>query len=118
MDPAIFKVLHIIGAILLFTGIGGLMGCGENRPHINKIVSIFNGLGLLILLIAGMGMQGMGHLGWPLWLILKLVIWVVMAVIFTMTKKDKIGMKNGVLILVGLGCVVAWLCIMKPFTGA
>ena len=117
MDPAIFKVLHIIGSFLLFTGIGGLLGVGENRTHVNKLVSILNGSGLLILLIAGMGYQGMVLKIWPLWLILKIIIWVLMAVLFVLTKKDKIPVKVGVLLMVGLGAVVAWLCIMKPFFG-
>ncbi len=117
MDPAIFKTLHVIGAFFLFVGIGGLLGCGENRTQINKLVSALNGTGLLILLIAGMGYQGMVLKAWPLWLILKIVIWVLMAVVFVMTKKERIPAKSGVLIALGLGAVVAWLCIMKPFTG-
>lgn len=115
MDPITYKILHVIGALFLFAGIGGLLGIGENRGQINKLVSIFSGIGLLLLLVAGMGLQAKLVQAWPLWLILKLVIWVVMIVIFVLAKKEKMAPKMAVWISLVLGAVVAWLCLAKPF---
>lgn len=110
-----FKLFHIIGAFCLFLGFGGLLAIGENRPHINKLVSALNGAGLLLLFVAGFGMQGMGKMGFPLWLIIKIVIWLGMIFLFVFAKKGKIPTKAAVIIALVLGGIITWLCVLKPF---
>ena len=110
-----FKLFHIIGAICLFLGFGGLLAIGENRPNINKLVSGLNGAGLLLLFVAGFGMQGMGKMGFPLWLIIKIVLWVVMIFLFVFAKKGKIPTQTAVIVALLMGGVITWLCLLKPF---
>ena len=47
------KILHLVGAFCLFLGFGGLLGIGENRTAINRLVFGLHGAGLLILFLAG-----------------------------------------------------------------
>ena len=110
-----FKLFHIIGAICLFLGFGGLLAIGENRTNINKLVSILNGVGLLLLFVAGFGLQGAGKLGFPLWLIVKIVLWVELVFLFVYAKKGKIPTKTAVIASLVIGSIVTYLCLLKPF---
>ena len=109
------KILHIIGAFCLFLGFGGLLGTGENRTAINRLVFGLHGAGLLILFLTGFAVQGMGKLGFPVWLIVKLVLWVLMVLLFVLVKRGKVSAKSGVLLSLIVGAAVAWLCLAKPF---
>ncbi len=109
------KIFHIIGAFCLFLGFGGLLAIGENRTHINRLVASLHGAGLLILFLTGFAAQGMGKMGFPGWLITKIVLWVVMVLLFVFTKRDKIPAKIGVVLSLLVGAIIAWLCLAKPF---
>lgn len=111
------KVLHILGAFCLFAGFGGLFGIGENRTHINRAVAGLHGLGLLLMFLTGFAMQGMNKAieGFPMWLIVKMVLWVVMVLLFVMIKRDKLPVFVGVVISILLGGLAAYLCLFKPF---
>ena len=115
MDPLIYKLFHLIGAFCLFLGFGGLLAVGENRTNINKLVSALNGAGLLLLLVAGFGLQAKLHVGFPVWLIVKIVLWIAMVFLFVYAKKGKIPTKAAVIISLLIGAVVTWLCLYKPF---
>lgn len=112
----LIKVFHIVGMICLFLGFGGLFGIGENRSQINKIVFGLHGLGLLLLFLTGFAIQGMAIKAFPMWLIAKIVIWILMAVILVLVKRKVISTPAGVFSALLLGGVVAWLCLLKPFT--
>ena len=115
MDPLTYKILHLIGAFCLFLGFGGLLGIGENRTNINRIVFALHGAGLLILLVAGFGLVAKMGIGFPNWVIVKLAIWVAMVVLFVLIKRNILSAKAGVFISLILGAVIAWLCLAKPF---
>lgn len=109
------KVLHVLGAFLLFLGFGGLFAVGDHRG-VNKAVTALNGAGLLLLFLAGFALQGMGKYGFPLWLIVKIILWIAMAVIFVMTKQGKLSRTAGISLAVFFGAAAAWLCIVGRVT--
>ena len=111
----LIKVLHLIGAFCLFLGFGGLFGIGENRPNINKVVFGLHGAGLLLLLISGFALQAFVIKAFPLWLIAKIVIWILMVFLFVSVKRNRITTTAGVFGALILGGLVAWLCLTKPF---
>lgn len=115
MDPLYIKVLHLLGAFCLFAGFGGLFAIGENRTNINTIVAALHGTGLLLLFLSGFALQGFMKLGFPMWLIAKIVLWLVMVGLFVFTKRKKISTTAGVFGALILGVVVAYLCLLKPF---
>lgn len=115
MDLITWKTLHVIGALALFLGFGALLAMGENRTHINRLVSSLHGAGLLILFLTGFAILGVAKYGFKGWVITKIVLWVVMALLFVFTKKDKIPAKITVFVSLLLGAVITWLCMAKPF---
>ena len=112
----LFTFLHIAGALCLILGIGAILGMGEDRKHVNKFVGIFHGVGLLLLIGAGMMIIPKGG-GFPVWLILKLVLWIALAMIMILAKRKICTPKaTAILGLILALCAVA-LCLFKPFTG-
>jgi len=109
------KIAHVIGAFLLFAGFGGLLAIGENRTHINRLVASLHGAGLLILFLSGFAAQGIGKMGFPGWMIVKIVIWLAMVALFVLAKRDKMSSKTAVIVSLLLGALVAWLCLAQPF---
>lgn len=109
------KIFHIIGVMCLFIGFGGLMAIGENRTIINKIVASLHGAGLLILLLSGFMIQGTMKIGFPGWLITKIILWLGMVALFVLVKREKLSAKAAVFISLAVGAIIAWLCLAKPF---
>ncbi|MDF1753133.1 MAG: hypothetical protein P1U89_10195 [Verrucomicrobiales bacterium] len=111
------KVLHLVGAFCLFAGIGGLFGIGENRNQINRAVASLHGLGLLLLFLTGFAMQGLNKaiVGFPMWLTVKIVLWIAMVLIFVFIKRAKMSTFAGIIISILIGGVAAYLCLFKPF---
>jgi uncharacterized membrane protein SirB2 len=76
----IYKMIHIVSIVLLFTTLSLSLVAGYNT----KPVKIFSGVATLFLLVSGMGLVariGISHgESWPLWLQLKVVVWLIIGV--------------------------------------
>lgn len=89
----IYKLIHIIGLIILFFAFGGVLFFALSKSALprsmQKVSSIFHGVGLFLILLGGFGM--LARLGmakeWPLWVILKLVIWLLLGGGMVLAKK-------------------------------
>lgn len=84
MPYEFYKTLHFAGILMTFLSLGALMfhaelGTGKSHPW-RKSVVISHGLGLFLVLLAGFGMLAklQIHWPWPLWVIVKFVIWLVL----------------------------------------
>ena len=76
---------------------------------------MLHGIGLLVILVAGFGMIAKLHYGFPLWVILKLVIWLVLGALPVLVKKKVLPCAAVWVVALLLGCVAAYLGIYKPF---
>lgn len=86
MSPVTYKLLHVLGLFLLFGSLGGLWALsasGQGRSVARRVLLISHGVGLLLVLIAGFGMLAkLGMMGgWPPWVWVKIVIWILVAVL-------------------------------------
>lgn len=123
MSYAFYKTLHVFGVVLLFTSLGAYAhhnavgGDGPSNPR-RKITAATHGVAMLILLVAGFGAAGKGHMlsdGLPLWVIAKVVIWLFFgAIVGVLSKRPGVG-KVLWWVLPILGGVAGALAIMKPF---
>ena len=74
-----------------------------------------HGVALVIVLVAGFGMiarLGMGG-GWPLWVWLKLVIWLVLGAATVFVRKAGESAGWLLVLLPALGAVSAWLVLYR-----
>jgi hypothetical protein len=72
MSPAFYSILHV-GSILLLTGwtFYAFAAPAETRKRVMMITGILS----LLALIAGFGLAAKLKIGWPGWLIVKIVCW-------------------------------------------
>ena len=111
-----YKVLHVLGVLLVFTAFGAMLTTPANSR--NKTAAIFHGLGLVILLVTGFGLMsrlGISHTALPGWVWAKALIWLIFGGIIVLIKR-KLELR-GVLwyLLVILGTFAAYLALYKPF---
>lgn len=120
----IYKIMHIVGLMCVFSGLAALLGVYgtaplERHPSIRKSLAILHGLGMVFLLVGGFGMLarlGIVHGGLPVWVYLKLAIWLALGGSMTLArKKANVGMPL-LLLWIFLGGLAAAIALYKPFT--
>lgn len=121
MSYQFYKVLHMLGFMILFFGFGGLLMAAYSKVQLSKGARIMgfatHGIGLLLVLISGFGMAAkLGYMSqFPAWLQTKIGIWLVLGIAISLVKrKGYIGWPVAIL-LWGLGTTAAFIAINKPF---
>ena len=105
-----YQIIHLVGLAALAIGTGGMMANGDNR----KTFAIWQGVGLLVVLIAGFGMLAKGKLGFPHFAMVKLILWVVVAVMPVILRKMKAPLGAAIVVSLALVGILAWLGVTKP----
>lgn len=105
---------HIVGAFLLFGAVGALCLGAADDPRGRRLGAIGHGAGLLLLLLTGLGIVARGHLGFPLWIWLKIAIWVAMSVSLVVIRRAPSLRAPLFFLLPILGGIAAWLAIARP----
>jgi len=118
MPYEIYKILHILGLLLVFTSLGGVFvysgnGGMKTENRLRKLVAISHGSGLLLLLISGFGMLAKLGGGFPFWVLVKLGIWLgIGALLFLGYRKPDLATRFWA-IAVGAGVLAAVMGIYK-----
>ena len=108
-----YKILHIVGLLLVFLGLGGqLVGSGSG-----KFPAVLHGLGMVVLLVAGFGLLARLGASWPWagWVWGKVVVWLVIGALPALHKKKVLPDQIAWIAAVAIGGAAAWLAIAKPF---
>jgi hypothetical protein len=75
----IYWLLHVIGLFMALMALGGLaahVANGGGRDHrFRAPLAAVHGLGLLLALVGGFGMQARGGFDWAGWLYVKIAVW-------------------------------------------
>jgi hypothetical protein len=126
----LYKVVHIVGIVLAMSALGGaallaMVGAsdavtaGGRSPR--RLLAILHGLGAFLILLGGFGMlarlgivQG-GVTSFPGWLLVKLVVWVVVAAALFVPRRRPALARALLLSLPVLGGLAAYMAIYKPF---
>lgn len=121
MTYEFYKVLHLFSIALVLVSLGGItlhvMNGGSKASNGNrKLVMMTHGIGLLLLLVSGFGMHAkLGLPGLPLWLLGKLIIWLLFGGMVAIIYK-KAGCTAKIWWLIPLLVAAAtWLAVYKPF---
>ncbi len=119
MSYEFYKWLHIVGFVAVFLGLAaywGLSVAGSTQIHkYRKSLALVHGLGLLVALVSGFGLIArLGLHQFPIWIYLKLVIWLSLGASLMLAKRcGHWGIKLP-LSWVALIGIAAYLAIFKP----
>jgi hypothetical protein len=116
MPPETYRFLHVFGALLLFLGLGGVFTTGARQgDKPSTLYLALHGIGLLLMLIAGIGFAHKSGLGWPGWMIAKIGCWVLIAAMPVLLRRGILPRTAVLVITLGLGAAAIWLVQTKPF---
>src|SRR5690606_13885197 len=122
MPTEVYKLLHLLGIMLLFASLCGMailgLRCGEDREvkPLRKQLVIAHGVSLLVVFVAGFGL--MARLGimsdWPTWIFLKLGLWLVLgAAVAVVRRTPELG-RLWLWLLPLVGAAAAWIAFTHP----
>lgn len=114
----LFKVVHLLGVMLLFASVGGLAGmAAAGRAADARLARMLHGIALLLLFLTGFAL--LSSLGmsapsaWGAWVWIKLVVWLLLGGSLALARRER----HARWVLVGLpllGAVAAWAALVKP----
>ena len=117
MDYTVYKIIHYVGIFMLMFSLGSLF------TKYNKFAVIGHGISLLLILVAGFGMQAKQkdiykatlETAFPTFIIVKVVIWLLFGAAVVLAKREVIKGPAAWIICISLGAVAAYLGLHKPF---
>ncbi|MGE9293393.1 MAG: hypothetical protein ACQKBW_07255 [Puniceicoccales bacterium] len=120
MTVQLYKIIHLVGVMMVFLGYGGLIIRGlldSDNKKLRVLGSVTSGIGLLLLVVSGFGMiarYGGAYSYVEGWLIAKYVIWLILgAATAVLNRKPQLGAGLWWAILI-LGAIAAYMGVMKP----
>lgn len=112
-----YKILHIVGFLMVFMALGGMALRAADQSTASgigrKLTGIGHGLGLIIVLVSGFGMLAKLSLGFDAWVIGKLVIWLLLGGILVLIRRLPQFSTLFYWALPILGGLAAWLALFK-----
>jgi hypothetical protein len=113
MSYETYKILHLIGLVILFISLGALAYVPLEK---RKPLMALNGLASIIMLVAGFGLLARLGLARDMdtWVYIKIVIWLVLSATPVILKKKPTLAMPVLLGSIALGTLAAFIAIMKP----
>lgn len=120
MSYQFYKVIHILGVLLVFTSLIGILmaywNTSDIKKSIRKLGAISHGVGLLIIFVSGFGLAArLGYFGsLPNWVYLKICIWLIAgALMYFVKRKSHLGFSL-YFIIICTGLAATFLAVTKP----
>ena len=118
MRQQLYQILHLTGVFMVFLAYGGLIvrsALGIDHKGIRRMGAITSGIGLILMLVGGFGLLAVLQLGWPIWVIIKIVIWVILgAMIVAINRLPRLAQDLWWSTIV-LGLIALLVVVLKPF---
>ena len=121
MTYEIYKLLHILGLLLLLFGLFGMAVVIWNgaspSPKVKKYLMMSHGFGLALLMVAGFGMAArLGLMAqMPGWIYVKIFIWICLGGLATLIRKKPERASVWILSIFVLVAIAASMATLKPF---
>jgi hypothetical protein len=117
-----YKLLHLVGLILVFLGFGGLLlgsrDADADAPP-SRMAMILHGVGMLVMLVAGFGVLARMSISWswpwPGWVFAKFGAWLLIGALPVLYKRRLVPPIVVLVIAIAIGVTAAWIAINKPF---
>ncbi len=124
MTFTVYKLMHILGILLVFLGLGGrAVVAQQEEPRKtpgHSLVGMLHGIGLLVVLVGGFGMlaklgldgeemQGLG------WVMVKIVIWILIGGSIIVPVRKPSFVVPWLVVVAALGLLSGYMALYKPF---
>ncbi len=113
MSVDFYRVLHLLGLMTLFLGLGGMLAVTEGKAP--KVYAVMHGVGLLVMAVAGVGTLHKAGLPWDNVIFAKLACWVLLGAAPLLVRRGVLPRIGAVVLVLVIGGVAAWLAKTKPF---
>ncbi|MBT8036462.1 MAG: hypothetical protein KJO21_02850 [Verrucomicrobiae bacterium] len=121
MNYEIYRLIHFAGIFTLLIAFGSLF-TGDKST---KAGAIGHGVGLLLILLGGFGMQAklkdaydvMYGTSFPTWMIIKIIIWIALGGSMVLVKRRIIKGLTAWILIIALALASAYLGYKKPAMG-
>ncbi len=111
MSYEFYKILHVLMVVLMFS----FFAVQIFSNSADKKMGMYSGIASLVLFISGFGLIARLGVGWPTWALIKIAIWLVIAIGTPMIIKRMSGKKRAWFGLMSiLLAVVLYLVQYKP----
>jgi len=112
MSPTVYPILHVSSLLVLF---GYTFYAFAAPAESRKRVLMITGIASLIMLVSGFGLLSKLHLGFPGWVIVKLVCWLGLSAVGGMAfkRREQAGAIMTVVLALAITAVV--MVYLKPF---
>ncbi len=118
MTNELFKLIHIAGILMLFSGLCALWGvyAGGHTPNKSTRITlaVIHGIGMALLLVSGLMQLSALGAGFPLWAILKGSLWLVLGVSMVLAKRRASWGPLLIWFWIACGVAAAFCGIYKP----
>lgn len=112
----IYLVLHLVGIMLVFSSYGALIARGwlaSAHTGLRKFGAITSGVGLLLIVVSGFGMQP--AYGFTTWIWIKIFLWLMLGTyLVAINRKPHLALAHYWVIIV-LGALSVVTVYYKPF---
>ncbi len=115
----IYKITHIVGIVMLFMGLAGILLAFANSKSVSgkvKFVGFFShGFGLFLVILGGFGMLArLGIHDFPGWIYGKIAIWLFFGFAISLSKRKANWALSLVILYAALAGTAAYLALLKP----
>ncbi len=117
----VYKNIHFIGIFMVLMALGGLLLHvinGGTKDHAwRKSIAITHGVGIFLILLSGFGMLARMDIywSWPVWVVGKVFIWVILGGLITVIFRKPTLAKRLWWMTIALAAIAAYLGGNKPF---
>ena|SRR5688572_3220740 len=113
MSVDFYRVLHLIGVLMLFLGLGGMFAVTDGKAP--KLYSVLHGVGLLVMAVAGVGTLHKANLAWDNVIFAKIACWVLLGAAPFLVRRGVLPRVSALVLVLVIGGVAIWLAKTKPF---
>jgi hypothetical protein len=112
MNPVVLKVVHLAGALGLFTAMGAIIS--TDCASCKKSAGILHGISMLLLFVAGFAILKKPPMELHYWKV-KIVLWLLLGVLPVLAKRKALPKPTLMAIVLATGVFAAYLGVQKPF---
>ncbi len=113
MPILVYQILHLVSVLLLVATT--FSAFANTDPRVRKKTLMISGILSLLVLVGGMGLLAKNNLGWPGWVLVKLVCWLVLSALagFAYRKPASVGALRA--LAVALLAIAVYMVYARPF---